>query len=127
MIDFMGEIKKIEKEIENAAKDVAGHVIDELQATKKRLETEMERALLKAEVSFKVSEMIHEQQYMIRKNQNLFHDVCKELTEKGIELGRSFESQTGSQIKLELHEHLNKIRNQIILTHHELYSSCGKK
>ncbi|PEK23511.1 hypothetical protein CN691_23745, partial [Bacillus pseudomycoides] len=30
MMDFMGEIKKIEKQIENAAGDLASQVVDEL-------------------------------------------------------------------------------------------------
>ncbi|SFJ31203.1 MULTISPECIES: hypothetical protein [unclassified Bacillus (in: firmicutes)] len=127
MVDFIGEIKKIEKEIENAAKDVASHVVDELQAAKKRLETDMERMLLKTEVSFKVSEMIHEQQYMIRKNQDLFHDVCKDLADKSEALNKSFESRTGSNIQKELNEHLSKIRNQFTSTYYEFYNSCGKK
>ena len=42
----------------------------------------MERMLLKTEVSFKVSDMIHEQQCIIRRNQDLFHDVCKGLADK---------------------------------------------
>ncbi|MFI8709921.1 hypothetical protein ACIGHG_23415 [Bacillus sp. NPDC077411] len=127
MVDFIGEIKKIEKEIENAAKDVASHVVDELQAAKKRLETDMERMLLKTEVSFKVSEMVHEQQYMIRKNQDLFHDVCKGLADKSTALDKSFESRTGSKIQQEVNDHLSKIRNQFISTYYEFYNSCGKK
>ncbi|PGZ97134.1 hypothetical protein COE51_15240 [Bacillus pseudomycoides] len=127
MIDFIGEIKKIEKEIENAAKDVATHVIDELQAAKKHLETEMQRTFLKTEVSFKINQIIDEEQFILRKNHDLFHDVCKELTGTAVELNQSFESRTGNEIKKSISGQLDKIRNQLISKQYDLDDSCGKK
>lgn len=38
MMDFIGEIQKIEKEIEKATVGAVGTIIDELQAVKKQLE-----------------------------------------------------------------------------------------
>ena len=37
MIDFIGEIKKIEKQIESVTGDLADQVVEELQAAKNRL------------------------------------------------------------------------------------------
>ncbi|MBJ3793563.1 hypothetical protein I8J38_34295, partial [Bacillus sp. OA1] len=53
MMDFMGEIKKIEKQIESVTGDLANQVVEELQAAKKQIEREMQRMMLKTEVGFK--------------------------------------------------------------------------
>ncbi|MDM5190974.1 hypothetical protein QUF99_27650 [Bacillus sp. DX4.1] len=127
MIDFIEEIKKVEKEIEKAVGDVAGNVVDELQALKKQLEKEMQQKFLKTEVAFKTNSIITKQKHTIQKNKESFHDVCKSLTEQGIELDKSFESKTGSAVKKTLHEHLNQIRNEMISVQYDLIDSCGKK
>lgn len=126
-MDFIGEIQKIEKEIEKAAVDTAGAILDELQAAKKHLEKEMQRTFLKTEVSFKTDGIVTRQKHDIQKNKEAFHDVCKNLSEQGIALNKSFESKTGSAVKETLHDHLNQIRNEIISVQYDLISSCGKK
>ena len=123
----MGEIQKIEKEIEKAVGDMTENVIDELQAAKKHLEREMQRTFLKTEVSLKVDGIITKQKHEIQKNKEDFHNVCKGLSEQGIELNKSFESKTGSAVKKTLHDHLNQIRNEIISVQYDLIDSCGKK
>ena len=60
------------------------------------------------------------------KNKEAFHDVCKSLSEQGIELNKSFESKTGSAIKETLNKHLNQIRNEMISKQYDLINSCGK-
>ncbi|PEF21413.1 hypothetical protein [Bacillus pseudomycoides] len=127
MIDFIGEIQKIEKEIEKAVKDLAGNVVDELQAAKKHLEREAQRTFLETEVSLKADSITTKQKNDIQKNKESFHDVCKSLTEQGIVLDKSFESKTGSAVKKTLHDHLNQIRNEIISVQYDLIDSCGKK
>ncbi|EPF02430.1 hypothetical protein ICQ_05795 [Bacillus toyonensis] len=66
-MDFIGEIKKIEKQIENAAGDLANQVVDELQAAKKQIEKEMQRMMLKTEVEFKSIDIIKEDTYALQK------------------------------------------------------------
>ncbi|MDM5187433.1 hypothetical protein QUF99_08905 [Bacillus sp. DX4.1] len=127
MMDFIGEIQKIEKEIEKAAVGAAGAIVDELQAAKKQLEREMQRKLLKTEVSFKANGIVAKQKHTIQKNKESFHDVCKSLSEQGIALNKSFESKTGSAVKKTLHEHLEQIRNEMVSAQYDLIDSCGKK
>ncbi|AIM33595.1 hypothetical protein DF16_orf05180 [Bacillus thuringiensis serovar kurstaki str. YBT-1520] len=68
MMDFMGEIKKIEKQIENVTGDLASQVVEELQAAKKQIEREMQRMMLKTEVGFKSIDIIKEDTYALQKN-----------------------------------------------------------
>ncbi|MGE1027768.1 hypothetical protein ACQGS6_28115, partial [Bacillus sp. GMs2/2] len=114
MMDFIGEIQKIEKEIEKATVGAVGTIIDELQAVKKQLEKELQQSLLKTDVAFKTNSIVASQKHAIQKNKEAFHDVCKSLSEQGIELNKSFESKTGSAIKETLNKHLNQIRNEMI-------------
>ncbi|MDA2202955.1 hypothetical protein ACS2G7_29445 [Bacillus cereus group sp. BceL221] len=127
MMDFIGEIQKIEKEIEKAVGDATANVIDELQAIKKQLEKEMQQSFLKTDVAFKTNSIVTSQKHAIQKNKEAFHDICKSLSEQGIALNKSFESKTGSAVKETLHKHLDQIRNEMISIQYDLINSCGKK
>ncbi len=75
MMDFMGEIKKIEKQIESVTGDLADQVVEELQAAKKQIEREMQRMMLKTEVGFKSIDIIKEDTYALQKNIGAFHEL----------------------------------------------------
>ncbi|WP_259416888.1 hypothetical protein [Bacillus toyonensis] len=127
MIDFMGEIKKIEKQIENAAGDLANQVVDELQAAKKQIEKEMQRMMLKTEVEFKSIDIIKEDTYALQKNIGAFHELQTSLRDIASELEKSFESKTGSKINETLKKYEKQINNKIFNEHVHLANSCGKK
>ncbi|HHB2055681.1 hypothetical protein BVG00_21195 [Bacillus cereus] len=130
MIDFMGEIKKIEKQIENAAGaagDLANQVVDELQAAKKQIEKEMQRMMLKTEVEFKSIDIIKEDTSALQKNIGIFHDLQTNTRDIASELEKSFESKTGSKINETLKKYEKQINNKIFNEHVHLANSCGKK
>ncbi|HDR7665878.1 hypothetical protein COL26_22225 [Bacillus thuringiensis] len=130
MMDFIGEIKKIEKQIENAAGaagDLANQVVDELQAAKKQIEKEMQRMMLKTEVEFKSIDIIKEDTYALQKNIGIFHDLQTNTRDIASELEKSFESKTGSKINETLKKYEKQINNKIFNEHVHLANSCGKK
>jgi len=130
MMDFMGEIKKIEKQIENAAGaagDLANQVVDELQAAKKQIEREMQRMMLKTEVGFKSIDIIKEDTNALQKNIGVFHDLKTSIRDIAAELEKSFESKTGSEINETLKKYEKQINNKIFNEHVHLANSCGKK
>ena len=127
MMDFMGEIKKIEKQIESVTGDLADQVVEELQAAKKQIEREMQRMMLKTEVGFKSIDIIKEDTYTLQKNIGAFHDLQTSLRDIAAELEKSFESKTGSKINEELKKYEKQINNNIFNEHVHLANSCGKK
>ena len=127
MMDFMGEIKKIEKQIESVTGDLADQVVEELQAAKKQIEREMQRMMLKTEVGFKSIDIIKEDTYTLQKNIGAFHELQTSLRDIAAELEKSFESKTGSKINEELKKYEKQINNKIFNEHVHLANSCGKK
>ena len=127
MMDFMGEIKKIEKQIESVTGDLADQVVEELQAAKKQIEREMQRMMLKTEVGFKSIDIIKEDTYALQKNIGIFHDLQTNTRDIASELERSFESKTGSKINETLKKYEKQINNKIFNEHVHLANSCGKK
>ncbi|MCP9278612.1 hypothetical protein [Bacillus wiedmannii] len=127
MMDFMGEIKKIEKQIESVTGDLADQVVEELQAAKKQIEREMQRMMLKTEVGFKSIDIIKEDTYALQKNIGAFHELQTSLRDIAAELEKSFESKTGSKINEELKKYEKQINNNIFNEHVQLANSCGKK
>lgn len=127
MMDFMGEIKKIEKQIESVTGDLADQVVEELQAAKKQIEREMQRRMLKTEVGFKSIDIIKEDTYALQKNIGAFHELQTSLRDIAAELEKSFESKTGSKINEELKKYEKQINNNIFNEDVHLANSCGKK
>ncbi|WP_151035479.1 hypothetical protein [Bacillus wiedmannii] len=127
MMDFMEEIKKIEKQIESVTGDLADQVVEELQAAKKQIEREMQRMMLKTEVGFKSIDIIKEDTYALQKNIGAFHELQTSLRDIAAELEKSFESKTGSKINEELKKYEKQINNNIFNKHVHLANSCGKK
>jgi len=125
MIDFIGEIKKIEKQIESVTGDLADQVVEELQAAKKQIEREMQRVMLKTEVGFKSIDIIKEDTYALQKNIGAFHELQTSLRDIAAELEKSFESKTGSKINEELKKYEKQINNNIFNEHVHLANSCG--
>lgn len=66
-MNFIEEIRKIESQIANTTGDLANQMIDELQATKKQLERQMERVMLKTEVDLKSLDIIKEDNLTLQK------------------------------------------------------------
>ncbi|MDZ4495066.1 hypothetical protein [Bacillus cereus] len=127
MMDFMGEIKKIEKQIESVTGDLADQVVEELQAAKKQIEREMQRMMLKTEVGFKSIDIIKEDTYALQKNIGAFHELQTSLRDIAAELEKSFESKTGSKINETLKKYEKQINNNIFNERVHLANSCGKK
>ncbi|PHA30066.1 hypothetical protein COF06_29855, partial [Bacillus wiedmannii] len=123
MMDFMGEIKKIEKQIESVTGDLADQVVEELQAAKKQIEREMQRMMLKTEVGFKSIDIIKEDTYALQKNIGAFHELQTSLRDIAAELEKSFESKAGSKINEELKKYEKQINNNIFNEHVHLANS----
>ena len=127
MWDFISEIQKIDKEIEQATGEMKENIIDSLQVIKTQLEREMQRALLKTEVSFKTGNIIRNQKSLLKGNTEPFTHVSINLVKQVNQLDKSFESKTGNAIKKKLNKDINEIHNDILSVQYDLADSCEKK
>lgn len=126
-MNFIEEIRKIENQIANTTGDLANQVIDELQATKKQLERQMERVMLKTEVDLKSLDIIKEDTYTLQKNIREFHVLQNSIRNIASKLEGSFESKTGTTIQEVLKKHEKETSHNLFDKYVHLSNSCGKR
>ncbi|MGG0256589.1 hypothetical protein ABEY61_16660 [Bacillus toyonensis] len=126
-MNLIEEIRKIENQIANTTGDLANQIIDELQATKKQLERQMERVMLKTEVDFKSLDIIKEDTYALQKNMQEFHVLQTSIRNISSKLEESFESKTGTAIQEELKKHEKETSHNLLDQYVHLSNSCGKR
>lgn len=126
-MNFIEEIRKIENQIVNTTGDLANQVIDELQATKKQLERQMERVMLKTEVDLKSLDIIEEDNHTLQKNIREFHVLQTSIRNIASKLEGSFESKTGTAIQEVLKKHEKETSHNLLDKYIHLSNSCGKR
>ncbi|MEI5935270.1 hypothetical protein WBU98_13875 [Bacillus albus] len=126
-MNFIEEIRKIESQIANTTEDLANQMIDELQATKKQLERQMERVMLKTEVDLKSLDIIKEDNLTLQKNIREFHVLQTSIRNIASKLEGSFESKTGTAIQEVLKKHEKETAHNLLGQYVHLSNSCGKR